>query len=412
MDRPSTRTLIVLLTAGLAAGAVWKHFLNFPRVWDVRLWDETLYLWAGLDPAVTLPGHYEASGLYSMIYRLLGYLIADPVALYHWGGLVIAGSALGALFLALLAVSRLPALTVIGTTLFLVSGAALSWPRVTLGALAVLGLWVAAAHRLPLGPKLAAATLAAFLGSFIRPEFALSFVLLLAAALALPLWDGWRSRRPPGLWWAVPLGLVLVLGVLWSVPLPQGGGRAFFAFAQHYAFRTVTEQGLAMDPWIEWKTLTDAAFPGATTLAGVVLTNPGAFAAFALANLAGIGEAFATFFHHFAGNSWGSGLPRRMAATAVFGLAAAGILGWRLAALRHGWPERRRDLATGAILLVFALPVLVSCVLIYPREHYLVTLLFVALVLTGLLAGAPKSDGASRGRFSGWGRRWLWRPWC
>ncbi|MBF0372491.1 MAG: hypothetical protein HQL39_03640 [Alphaproteobacteria bacterium] len=389
MDRPSTRTLVVLLTAGLAIGAVWKYFQNFPQVWDIHLWDETLYMWAGLDPAATLPGPYEASGLYSMFYRLLGRLIADPVDLYHWGGLVVVGSALGALFLTLLAVSRLPAVAVIGTTLFLVSGAAMSWPRVTLGALAVIGLWVAAAHRLPLGSKLATATLAAFLGSFIRPEFSLSFVLLLPAALAVPLWERLRHRRSPGIWWALPLGLVLLLSVLWMVPLPQGGGRAFFAFAQHYALHTVTKQGLAIDPGIEWKTFTDAAFPGATSLAGAMLANPGAFATFLLANLVGTGEAFANFFfHHFVGQSWGSGLPRRMAATVLFGVAAAAVLGCRLAALRHGWSERNRDLATGAILLLFAFPVVLSCVLIYPREHYLVTLLFVALVLMGLLTGA------------------------
>lgn len=399
----TARTLAAILTMALFAIAVARCFQNFPAVYDIALWDETTYMATGLNPAIPLPGSYEWAGLYSLLYRGLGHLIADPIDVHLGGGLVFILTTLALLFLALLILSRSPAVATAGAALFMISGAALVLPRVTLAATALLAVWLCFAHRRPPVVQLAAAALTAFLMSFIRPEYALSFLLLTAAALAALAWQGVRALRGKSGSAArgVPTAILLLcavagLCVIWSIPWPQGGGRAFFAFAQHYAYRAVTTQGLAIDPWIEWKAFTDTAFPGATSVAAAAMVNPAAFAGFVLANLADGVRGMGGWLLDFWTSAWGDGAPLRLAALALFTTATAAALALGVAARDR--PAWRNDITTAVILLAFAAPVVLATVLIYPRAHYLIQLLFMALALVALLAAG---DGRGRGVWLG-----------
>jgi len=71
--------------------ALLRKFSNWPNVWDITLWDETMYLGVGLINASDLTHglqHYQESPLYSQFYNLIASLTgAEAPSVFMLGGL-------------------------------------------------------------------------------------------------------------------------------------------------------------------------------------------------------------------------------------------------------------------------------------------------------------------------------------
>jgi hypothetical protein len=157
---------------------------------------------------------------------------------------------------------------------------------------------------------------------------------------------------------------------------PLVGGRSYFAFSQHYAINAAEARRLPEDPWLEYRSIAEAAFGRATTVGQALLANPREFAWQLLWNashLDGLRMVLAPAMD----------VPRsaaRAVATALWAAVASGLL---LAAARMRRPSSAgrtgRVLALG--IAAAAVPAGSAMLLIQPEPSYALPLILPVLVL-------------------------------
>jgi hypothetical protein len=374
---------LVVLT--ILAFATWRRYSNWPAIFDIGLWDETLYLGGGLSN--TLHDYfydYEWGPLYEAYYYAVSLLVHDPVDLYFVGGLAIQLVALCSIAFVAWMLSRSLAITTATIGLILCSPFLLVWPRVSYLAvvLVTLGSWLASreAH---ISNRLAVTTLVALVICYVRPEFVLTFdlagfallVVLIGWTLPAAYRAGWggtqvASHYRLAAYSSVLLCLAALLRLVRHFPMPRGGERAMVAFGQHYALRWVSDHGSSLNPWLNYKLIVDKVFPGATTPFQALLSNPTAWLQFTVQNVLGIARSM-----------------RHLLLVQENILIAVGLFGLISVA---AWSMHRRMRGTGllsrlkAILLIewglYAIAPLCAMVLVYPREHYTVILLATLMI--------------------------------
>ena len=326
-----------------------------PAVHAITLGDETVYLKNGLEFAWRDLGNYEAFPLHSLGYRLLGVLIADPVDLYKVGAAVGFGALILLATLVLYEYSGLAlAAFLLGFALVadpLVGLEVAPYPQRTALVVVLAGAWIARRISDPLRSAVPLG-LAFFVACFARAEYVLSFYAVSLGILAHVLVR--RSRaglRTAALYAALVAGLSL----LSEFPLLGGSDRSLMAFGQHYALQK-QEQGLNIDPWIQWSEVLQRDFGGAASVQGALLANPRAF----LGHLSWSGrELF----------GWARELHPLTALALLACLAATALeLVRRVRARPAADPA---GLVLFALLLAGAAPVAASALVIAPREHYM-----------------------------------------
>src|SRR5882762_5770414 len=75
---------IMFLVAGFL---YYTH--NFPRCFDIWLWDETAYMYQGQQSGPIAFSRYEWAPLYSLFYRTISLFVPDPMHLYMAGSILI-----------------------------------------------------------------------------------------------------------------------------------------------------------------------------------------------------------------------------------------------------------------------------------------------------------------------------------
>jgi hypothetical protein len=379
---------IVILVAGFL---YYMH--NFPRCFDIWLYDESVYMHLGQRSGPIGFSNYEWGPLYPLYYRTISLFVRDPIQLYMTGSILILFAAflLGAVSVFLL--SRNPILTVTLTVLPVLSGVYVSGPRVSFAAIATLALGIPLASRFHrFCDKAAILVVVAFLVTFIRPEYISSLYLLLIIAVASFLAalrtelggrPGYRRVLPVSLRVpALSLAAVAVLSIVWSFPIPKGGGRAFLAFGQHYALRYIKDHQLALDPWIQWEPIMATEFPAASTVGAAFHYSPHKVLGFWATNLY---ELFAQI--------WGPISQTVLDNAPFFGAALLAFIAsaiWRHTAQRAAaGPEVRKVSLKGlltdlSLIAIFVIPPL-GCVFFYPRAHYIIMAEFVACLIVARL---------------------------
>ena len=187
-----------LLVAALFVFATWRRYSNWPAIFDIKLWDETLYMAGGLSHTFRVFGGdwsiYEQGPLYCLYYYLVGLFFHDPLKVYFAGGLIIQLFALLSIVFVSWRLSRSLAVSALVLGLILCSFFLLVWPRVSYLAVVfvMLGSWLARLEP-RLENRLAVTMLTSLIICFIRPEFVLIFYL--SGVLLTIVVVGWRLRE-------------------------------------------------------------------------------------------------------------------------------------------------------------------------------------------------------------------------
>ena len=373
----------------IAAWALARLFIHWPRIWDVGLWDESFYLGEGLRNAPYLMSQYEAFPLYSKFYHVLVVVLGngDVPRLYMVGGLLAILLGLVGVGLGVWAASRSFSLTIASMAIVALSGA-LIWPRVVFLNLFIMGVGFAASA-LARGrfSKLSILALTCYLATFVRSEFIMDFYAALALTITFDIHALIRSNPARVRSWApglAALAAVAVLSLLWSFPILRGNARAMAAFGQHYGLRVVERRHLDIDPWLNWERIVQADFPGAKSLSDALWANPRAALRFFVEN------AFGLLPH-----AWRQIVPARYIPWGAGGMAMIGVALW-LASPRRGRTSNPRrtlhendhdNVLCAAILL---LPPTLSIILVFPRDHYILQAMAAQMfVLGALMRAAP-----------------------
>ncbi|MFQ5738276.1 MAG: hypothetical protein ACE5JX_04645 [Acidobacteriota bacterium] len=336
----------------IAASFLYIHY-GFWKRWDLPIYDGVYYFERALRwPVPDLFLNRQWSPLYIVFYSNFHWLLAgfDPFWVYAIHRLTVLGLIAFAFWRICLRFYDWWLCTV-ATALLIGNATLLDNFHVVHAAgllftLAV--LWVASGDR-P-GPYLLPGL--ALCGVFMRPEFAVAFIVLLLW-LALKLAGGNLETWKPG--GKAGLCLLAVLG-LWAISWPASGhtGRAFQAFSQQSARAAAGENSVAAG--FQHRERSAGIYGGAETLEEALWANPRAFSRTIAFNLLGLPSAWVRMLSHRGGSPASAPL-----SLLVLMLAAAGTSG-----------ARRRPRASFWICAAaFAMAGLTAAVVIGPATLYL-----------------------------------------
>ena len=381
----------VLITLGYG---FFIYLSDWPNIWDISLWDESTYLSNGIyfwDPSRM--SHHESSPLYSYFYKVLGHVVGDPQKLFQLMGLLVSAGATISIFLCVLLLSRNLLLATAIFTILIFANFGMVIPRLVYAAVILLMIGSSVAFSLKLTPARATAlTLTAYLTAYIRPEFALAFYIL--ASIAAISWTysiinfkingGFLSSYSLDV--AVSTGCLIIIALLmgaWSIPTIRGDERALMAFGQHYALYWNSLHQPGSDAYLNWQALLAKDFPGAESELDALMKYPKEMLGFLFGNIS-------TLF--------------KMALQQSKSLVTkdAGFFVILLSVVAYTLRPRPRRKPIGSksplylnhavdslLCLALASPVLISIILIYPRQHYLIVLVALLSLYLSLIAKNP-----------------------
>jgi hypothetical protein len=372
--------LSILLLCGM------KYVMDASRQVPLIGYDETVYLTRGVDLLLTGPAAQDNSPLYSLWYYLLGLLQPEPLDLYYFNMQVL-GVLLPLLaFVAarMLGSGRLLAAAL--SILLLISlGNLRTLPKVGHFVAMLALLLIIVLSLLPRRWKLPFAGVGLFALAFARPEFMYATVLFVfIIVIMLVLRKEWhrlaRATLP-----------VLLLGVGFGavgwLPSLSDGSRGIEAFGQHYAGHHALHGSGDLDDWIHWKEVLQEDFGGVHSVPATVLANPSAVAAHVTRNFERIPQQVWRFVVKHSPllfpNKWSF---ITIESWMLLGLLLGVLLHKRRYLLPGLRESLRRNGVESAVVAVIAGIVLLICLLIYPREHYIwmaapVVLVFFAATL-------------------------------
>ena len=335
------RLYACLLVTVILVFATWRRYSNWPSIFDIALWDESIYMITGRSHTFNFSS-YEGHPLYSFYYYLLSMLVPDQINLFFIGGLTVQVITLAVVGIAAWMLSKSTAIATLLFGLILCSRFLLSPVRNSYlpVALVMLGCSFAALES-HLANRLALTMLVALIVSFIRPELVLGFYLaalaLLVVLIGRTILNGYRvvanGRAQEGAQSIYRLTAYLFLtGLLcltWSFPKLQGSGHAMYAFEQWYAFYWVSEHNSLLNPWLNFKMIVQQVFPGATTPIQAIFSNPSEWMAFTLHNIRGaIPNMGSLLLVRDIGHSGAGGLPNVIIVVGL--LVLVSISGWSM----------------------------------------------------------------------------------
>lgn len=285
----------------------------------------------------------EYGPLYALWYKAIGLLVRDNMALYFASWALMVALALELMRRATSTVgSVIPLLITLGLPIFKVS------PYIGLFAsVVILGGFIATTSQKSEGKGLIAIALSGLLAGLARPEFLYAPLFLLVGCLVC-----WPFFKKPRI--HVILACALIAALSLFVSRSSDTGRGAVAFEQHFNLRA-SERG-EIGNQVPWTARHARQFFFQNEdrdikykLSDYVKANPTAVATHVVRNVTDV-------------------------RTLLLLLACAGITFFLLRAGRR---------LEAMYVAVMSLPPLISCALIYPRNHYVVT-----IILTLVAAGA------------------------
>ena len=388
----TNKRLIEYSGALIALGYGFFIYLSdWPHIWDISLWDESTYLANGIyfwDPSRM--SHHESSPLYSYLYKILGHFVGEPQKLFQLMGLLVSAGATISIFLCVLLLSRNLLLATAIFAILIFSNFGMVIPRLVYAAVIILMIGSSVAFSLKLIPARATVlTLTAYLTAYIRPEFALAFYILASIAAISWTYNIISFKRNGSFissYWvdvAISGGCLIIIALLmsaWSIPTIKGDERALIAFGQHYALYWNSVHQPGSDAYLNWQGLLAENFPGAKSELDALIKFPKGMLDFLFGNIKNLfnialqeGKSLIIKY------SW-------------FFLILLSVVAFGLRPRPREIPsEQNRYLywshtINALLCLALASPVLISIILIYPRQHYLIVLVALIFLYISLIA--------------------------
>jgi hypothetical protein len=383
-----SRDLLIIIALAIAG---WKLTYGLAGVLDIGLNDESFHLFFGTH--LLKHGFLGATKgpLYPAWYFLLSKLQPDRIALYYLNY-----SLLTILFpIAVYIVLRCYGVSLqwsIAIAFFsLISYANVSvWPKICHFAL-IINLVALSLATLPksLQMRLNIVSGGVLLSSFVRPELFIAFILLIVLYLGQFLVN--RSQVTAKDTLLLIILVVLTVILITQLGLPIGSHRRnMLAFSQHFSINWVQWTHSNLSPWLDWESIIRRNFGDVKSVLAAALNNPIVFLRHIANNVIHITKPFLTLYFLHAVLL----LPSRYRRVEAFVLMAT--LGftsvwWRrelISGLRARIPQQHFLLFVAGCLLV---PSFLAVILIYPREHYLLPICVLAIIVASVLLSDRES---------------------
>lgn len=375
-------SLIIIILG--AAGFIFVNDLE--NVIDIKWDDEGYYLYGGRFFFLeSFPAWFGK--LYSFWYWLLHLFQSDPVLLYYLNyKLMTILPPIGLFILLSKGFNVNYLISAIISLTFLISLSNVTvWPKVShFTMLFIFLILLLVLRQRSVKLKFFIALPAIFLLIYIRPEFIVTLIILIIVFTYYLL-----SKRVKTQSLFFYLGFIIVMATLLTIWLgfPYSGERSFGAFQQHFAFVDQFRFGGNFDPWSEHEIVMSKKFPGAKSVTEAIFIKPSAVLSHIGFNLSRYPELFIDRLTEIFIPKVILSLPFSYRIIILFWVVLIVAYIWFA---KNTFMQKLKEICQNyrqfkfEIFLCFTLflPSLISSIMYYPREHYLIiqTVLFIILI--------------------------------
>ena len=346
---------------------------------DIGLWDETLYLFAGINQTdVSL----DYSPAYTRFFGVVNWLTGNPQTSYFLGRtlaatLLIASTCYLAYLITNKVLFSLLVLTFLTTT-----NITHPWPAVSTFAISFVFLSVIASIKFRRNLLISHVLLILAVAARIElyPLLLLLPIVLVSQIIKVP-----KFRKLS----VINLGGILLLSFLFILKfgLPKQNGKLFDAYIAHEQLqRSLNPQNGILDPWSTFKSLVDDKYSGASTMSDIVLKNTGAFIDHLTTNL----NLFPSWLKGTV--LFADGAQKNLALLSSMLLVLYIIV--NIYDARHSFEALKTQFSRPDLILLtsaFAIYAMVSIV-IFPRSHYLLPLTSLSILIVGYVIQKNSSN--------------------
>jgi len=372
MNDKTKKILIEIFYVAVIAAVCFKLLHDITKVMDIQFADETAYLGRGIE--FGWRSLFADGFIYYAWYKLLSVVVKDAITLYYVNYSILF-TLLPILMYALLRkMGRAPFAAAFFPIAFAVSNIhIIAWPFITRFAVCLIlftCLLILSVKNEKLKYLIALCGLILLL--YTRPEYVLSLVIFAFAAVVYLVYRFMKLRQKVYVFLALITLLLSVFIVF--IKNPAGGERSVVAFGQHYALNLQQEGKISINPNTNWQTIMKDTFGTADSVEQAFMNNPRAMAEHILTNI--------------------KRLPRRIIEISLpyqtkntFRVKIAFLIFVGFLALAALWSfiknihEQMKDRVYYMLTAVLLIPLIISICLIFPRDHYLLVLFAVVLVL-------------------------------
>ena len=369
--------IILLLACGI------KLYYGIQNSMDVQFADEAAYIRFGLDLFETMNRNWGP--MYALWYKCLSFITTDTIQLYYLNFMITSVLVGVLLYFFLLRISVKPTFALFISFCVLVSDLNISvWPRIShfCIVLCLIALIIISFLKNNIY-KCLVFTIMCLINAYARPEFYLSFVIMVIVTLICIYYNKSVLTRKDIYIFS---GIVILIGILHFIfRFPSndffGYNRGVAAFYQHYAWNYKMRTNGTFDAWLYWEDLAKKQFGDCNSMWCVIKTQPGIFISNTLFNvrtyllqlLKVCSYVFPVGIFH--------GKKMQLLLTLLTIVTFITLLlrkKSRVYFLQKIYSYKFYLL----ILFCFITPTLLSCMVVFPRDHYLyLQMLFVLLIL-------------------------------
>lgn len=369
--------IILLLACGI------KLYYGIQNSMDVQFADEAAYIRFGLDLFETMNRNWGP--MYALWYKCLSFITTDTIQLYYLNFMITSVLVGVLLYFFLLRISVKPTFALFISFCVLVSDLNISvWPRIShfCIVLCLIALIIISFLRNNIYKCLVFMVMC-LINAYARPEFYLSFVIMVIVTLICIYYNKSVLTRKDIYIFS---GIVILIGILHFIfRFPSndffGYNRGVAAFYQHYAWNYKMRTNGTFDAWLYWEDLAKKQFGDCNSMWCVIKTQPGIFISNTLFNvrtyllqlLKVCSYVFPVGIFH--------GKKMQLLLTLLTIVTFITLLlrkKSRVYFLQKIYSYKFYLL----ILFCFITPTLLSCMVVFPRDHYLyLQMLFVLLIL-------------------------------
>ncbi len=369
--------IILLLACGI------KLYYGIQNSMDVQFADEAAYIRFGLDLFETMNRNWGP--MYALWYKCLSFITTDTIQLYYLNFMITSVLVGVLLYFFLLRISIKPTFALFISFCVLVSDLNISvWPRIShfCIVLCLIALIIISFLKNNIY-KCLVFTVMCLINAYARPEFYLSFVIMVVVTLICIYYNKSALTRKDIYIFSGAIVLIGVLHFIFRFPSNDffGYNRGVAAFYQHYAWNYKMRTNGTFDAWLYWEDLAKKQFGDCNSMWCVIKTQPGIFISNTLFNvrtyllqlLKVCSYVFPVGIFH--------GKKMQLLLTLLTIVTFITLMlrkNSRAYFLQKIYSYKFYLL----ILFCFITPTLLSCVVVFPRDHYLyLQMLFVLLIL-------------------------------
>ncbi|MDB5228512.1 MAG: hypothetical protein JWN78_2705 [Bacteroidota bacterium] len=373
--------VVVILLCGL------RVYHGLENVMDIQFADESAYMRFGLDLFGKL--NRDWGPMYCLWYKFLSLFTTDTIPLYYLNYALTSILIGMLLYVFLLRISVHPVLALLISFSVLISELNVSvWPRIShfCIVLCLLFLIIITFIRNNIY-KFSVFALMCLINSYARPEFYVSFLLAMIASLICIFYNRKTLSKKDFLFFAVIIVVIAVLHYIFRFPSNNffGYNRGVAAFYQHYAFNYKLRTHANIDSWLYWEEISKKQFGDCNSVWCVIKMQPMIVLSNTLFNIKNylisiIVHGYSYIFPIQLFHSKKVQIVIYILLTLIF-LVRLIRQNSRQNFLNQLYEYRQYLL----ILFIFTAPTILSCVFVFPRDHYVyLQILFVLLLLISL----------------------------